>query len=178
MSLSLDARYDQPERQRAFYRNLIDALSALPGVQAAGAITNLPLAHGETLSWLTVEGHSFDEKVFFQTRCATPRYFAAMGIRLLKGRFFTDEDAVGRQLVAIVNRTFAKEYFPGQSALGSASISGMAHLSLLSGPLLALWTTYATPAWKRNHNGRHTCRSGSRAIRPPLSSSVPTTTPK
>jgi putative ABC transport system permease protein len=41
-----------------------------------------------------------------------------MGIRLLKGRFFTDDDAVGRQLVAIVNRTFAKEYFPGQSALG------------------------------------------------------------
>jgi predicted permease len=118
MSLSLDARYEQPERQRLFYRSVINALSALPGVQAAGAITNLPLAHGETLSWLTVEGHNFDDKAFFQTRWATPRYFAAMGIALLNGRFFTDDDTVGRQLVAIVNRTFAREYFPRQNALG------------------------------------------------------------
>jgi putative ABC transport system permease protein len=118
MSLSLDARYEQPERQRLFYRSVINALSALPGVQAAGAITNLPLAHGETLSWLTVEGHNFDDKAFFQTRWATPRYFAAMGIGLLNGRFFTDDDTVGRQLVAIVNRTFAREYFPRQNALG------------------------------------------------------------
>jgi predicted permease len=118
MSLSLDARYDQPERQTTFYRSLIEALTALPGVQSVGAITNLPLAHGETLSWLTVEGHNFDDKIFFQTRSVTPRYFESMGIRLLHGRYFTDDDAQGRELVAIVNRTFARKYFPDQSALG------------------------------------------------------------
>src|SRR5256884_5372852 len=77
VSLSLDARY-QPERQIAFYRDLLDRISVLPGVQAAGAVTNLPLGHSEGLSWLAVEGHNFDEKVFFQTRSVTPHYFAAM----------------------------------------------------------------------------------------------------
>ena len=118
MNLSLDPRYDQAERQTAFYRSLIDALGALPGVQSAGAITNLPLARGEMISWLSVEGHTFDDKVFFQTRSVTPRYFEAMSIRLFHGRYFTDDDARGRELVAIVNRTFAREYFPDQSALG------------------------------------------------------------
>jgi len=117
VSLSLDARY-QPERQIAFYRDLLDRISVLPGVQAAGAVTNLPLGHSEGLSWLAVEGHNFDEKVFFQTRSVTPHYFAAMGIRLLEGRYFTDIDSAGHPNVAIVSRTFAERYFPGQSSLG------------------------------------------------------------
>jgi len=118
MSLSLDQRYARPDQQIHFFRNLIDRLSALPGVQVAGAATNMPLGHGEALSWLTVEGHPFDEKVFFQTCSVTPRYFAAMGIHLLEGRPFTDDDATGRPLVAIVNRNFAEKYFPGQNVLG------------------------------------------------------------
>jgi hypothetical protein len=118
MKVSLDARYDSPERQTAFYRNLIDALSALPGVTAAGAVTNLPLGHEESLSWLTVEGHNFDEKVFFQTRSVTPHYFAAMGIRLAAGHWFTSDDVAKRPLVAIVDETFVKTYFPLRSPLG------------------------------------------------------------
>jgi predicted permease len=118
MNLSLDQRYVRPDQQIPFFRNLIDRLSALPGVQAAGAATNMPLGHGEALSWLTVEGHPFDEKVFFQTCSVTPRYFAAMGVHLLEGRPFTDDDATGRPLVAIVNRNFAEKYFPRQNVLG------------------------------------------------------------
>ena len=117
MGLSLDERYAKPEQQVAFYRNLLDRLGALPGVQAVGAVTNLPLGHGEMISWLTVEGHNFDERVFFQTRSVTPRYFTAMGIRLLEGRFFTDDDSAGHPNVAIVGRTFAQTYFPGHNPL-------------------------------------------------------------
>ena len=116
MSVSLDARY-QPERQIAFYRDLLDSVSALPGVQAAGAVTILPLGHSEGLYWLAVEGRNFDEKVFFQTRSVTPHYFAAMGIHLIEGRYFTDSDSAGHPNVAIVSRTFSEQYFPGQSPL-------------------------------------------------------------
>lgn len=116
MGVSLDARY-QPDRQIAFYRDLLERISRSPGVQAAGAVTNLPLGHSEGLSWLAVEGHNFDEKVFFQTRSVTPHYFAAMGIHLLEGRYFTDSDSAGQPKVAIVSRTFAETYFPGQTAL-------------------------------------------------------------
>lgn len=118
MNLSLDARYGQPERQIAFFRHLIDRLGALPTVQSVGAVSNLPLGHSEALSWLTVEGHDFDEKVFFQTRSVTPRYFPAMGIRLLEGRFFTDDDSAGHPNVAIISRTFAESYFARRSPLG------------------------------------------------------------
>ena len=117
MGVSLDARY-KPERQIAFYRSLIDRLNALPDVQAVGAVSNLPLGHSEGLTWLTVEGHDFDEKVFFQTRSVTPHYFEAMGIHLLDGRSFTDDDSAGHPNVAIVGRTFAKTYFPGHSPIG------------------------------------------------------------
>jgi predicted permease len=118
MHLSLDSRYTQPERQTAFYRDLIDRLSAFPGVQTAGVVTNLPLGRGETLSWLTVEGYAFDEKIFFQTRSVTPLYFSTMGIRFLEGRSFTEDDVAGRTLVAIVNRSFVERYFPTQKVLG------------------------------------------------------------
>jgi putative ABC transport system permease protein len=67
---------------------------------------------------LQVEGHPFDEKISFEGRSITPRYFAAMGISLLEGRAFTDADATGRPPVAIVSRSFARKYFPGQSAVG------------------------------------------------------------
>src|SRR6266853_3063977 len=118
MNLSLDQRYTQSDRQILFYRELVGKLIALPGVEAVGAVTNLPLGHGETLSWLTVEGYSFDEKVFFQTRSVTPHYFAALGIRLYEGRSFTDDDKAGRPLVAIVSRNFSRKYFPGKTILG------------------------------------------------------------
>jgi hypothetical protein len=103
-------------------------------VKAAGAATNLPLGHEESLNWLTVEGHNFDEKVFFQTRSVTPDYFAAMGIRLVEGRLFTGDDAAEHPLVAIVDQTFVNRYFPGQSPLGR-------HFHFIDGAPQPTWRT-------------------------------------
>jgi putative ABC transport system permease protein len=118
MHIQLDARYNQPERQNAFFRSLIDRTSILPGVKAAAAVNYLPLSGGESITMLVVEGHPFDAKIFFEDRAITPRYFAAMGIPLLGGRVFTADDATGRPPVAIVSRGFAKRYFPGQDPVG------------------------------------------------------------
>jgi putative ABC transport system permease protein len=119
-SIQLDARYNRPESRNAFFRDLVDKTSALPGVEAAAAINYLPLSGGESISLLVVEGHPFDEKTFFEERMITPRYFAAMGIPLLGGRVFIDDDASGRPLVAIVSRSFSRRYFPGQDAVGKS----------------------------------------------------------
>jgi len=118
MHIQLDARYDHPERQNAFFRDLVDRAGALPGVEAAAAINYLPLTGGESLSQLNVEGHPLDEKTLFEVRAITPHYFAAMGIPLLGGRAFTSADAAGRAPVAMVSRSFARRYFPGQHAVG------------------------------------------------------------
>jgi putative ABC transport system permease protein len=125
MSIQLDARYSQAERQNAFFRDLVGKTNALPGVEAAAAVNYLPLGGGESLGGgLQVEGRAFDEKTLFEDRAITPRYFAAMGIPLVSGRAFTDGDVAGRPLVAIVNRSFARRYFPGLDPVGKRCRNG------------------------------------------------------
>jgi putative ABC transport system permease protein len=119
MRVQLDERYfNQPARQIEFFRRLIDKTGSLPGVEAAGAVSQLPLGGGESISLLQVEGHPFNQRTSFESRSITPRYFAAMAIPLREGRVFTGADVIGRPPVVIVNRSFAREYFPGQSAVG------------------------------------------------------------
>src|SRR5258708_1536323 len=113
MNIQLDERYGRPERQNAFFATLLERAGAVPGVEDAAAVNHLPLGGGESIWMLEVEGHPFDEKISFEERSVTPRYFAAMGIPLLKGRVFTDGDAAGGPLVAMVSQSFAHRYFPG-----------------------------------------------------------------
>src|ERR1700691_1126132 len=118
MNIRLDARYNGPQRQNEFFRSLIDKTGNLPGVEAAAAVNYLPLGGGQSITMLTVEGHPFDQKIIFEDRSITPRYFAAMGIPCLGGRAFHEDDAGGRPPVAIVSRSFARRYFPDQAAVG------------------------------------------------------------
>ena len=117
-SIRLDARYNRPERQTAFIQDLLARTNALPGVDAAAIGTHLPLAGGQSLSVIEVEGFPIDQKLTFEDRAVTPGYFRAYGIPLLEGRGFTEEDVAGRQPVIVISRSFARRYWPGQSALG------------------------------------------------------------
>jgi putative ABC transport system permease protein len=62
MNIRLDGRYNRPERQIAFFREVVQRTSALPGVDAAAAASHLPLGGGQSLSAIEVEGYPFDEK--------------------------------------------------------------------------------------------------------------------
>jgi predicted permease len=104
-----------------FYQRLADAVRALPGVQAAGFIRVLPLAAEIGDAFTEIEdkplppganGRSAD----WQT--ATPGLFEAMGMRLVKGRFFNGSDTPDGLQVALINESFAREYFPGEDPLG------------------------------------------------------------
>jgi predicted permease len=118
MGIRLDDRYRRAEQMNAFFRNVIERAEALPGVEAAAVINQLPLGGGESLSTLEVEGHPQDSKTLFESRDITPRYFTAMGIPIIAGRAFTAADRAGSSRVAIVSRSFANKYFPGQDAVG------------------------------------------------------------
>ncbi|HEX3745022.1 MAG TPA: ABC transporter permease [Bryobacteraceae bacterium] len=118
LDIRLDGRYNSPERQVAFYRQLIDRTAKLPGVEAVAASTNLPLGGGESISTIEVEGFPYSDSTFFEQRNVSPGYFAAEGIPIVEGRAFTDADTANAQPVAIVSRSFARKYYPGQSALG------------------------------------------------------------
>jgi predicted permease len=118
MNIELYDRYNQPQKQNAFFRVLLERAQAVPGIEEAAAIDHVPLGGGESITLLEVEGHPFDEKTSFESRCVTPRYFAAMGIPLLEGRVFDSGDEAGGAPVIIVSRSFEWRYFPGQSAIG------------------------------------------------------------
>jgi predicted permease len=118
MGFRLDARYQSPARQNRFFRHLIERAGAMPGVEEAAAVSQVPLGGGESIVLLQVEGHPFDEKTMFEARSVTPRYFAAMGIPVLGGRDFNEGDVTGRPQVVIVSRSFSRRYFPGDGAVG------------------------------------------------------------
>jgi predicted permease len=103
-----------------FYGELQRRVAALPRVDAVGAVRILPLAT-EMGDWgLKVEGYTPppDQGTPGDWQVVTPGYFEAMGLRLVRGRFFDTRDAMQAPLAMIVNRQFEAKYFAGREALG------------------------------------------------------------
>jgi predicted permease len=105
------------------YREALERLAALPGVEAAGANSDLPLVGQE--SWdrvdFTVEGQSADEQKanpIANSQQVSPDYFRAMGIPLLAGRHFTEQDTTESASVVIVSRGMAERFWPGEDPIG------------------------------------------------------------
>ena len=109
-----------PEERQALYRRLVEALQALPGVEAASLSANGPLGGSQRISSLSVEGHTAapDERIRTNEETVTDRYFETMGLRILEGRGFRPEDRVAGARATLVNATMAHRFFPGQSAVG------------------------------------------------------------
>jgi putative ABC transport system permease protein len=104
-----------------FYRALLPRIEALPGVEAAGLNSELPLSGQGNSTLFTIDGRPAPkpgERPGVDGRTISPGYFAAMRIPLLKGRYFTAADRDGSPNVAIVSRKFAETFFPGQEPLG------------------------------------------------------------
>jgi putative ABC transport system permease protein len=106
-----------------FYRQLVERVNALPGVEIAGAAIPLPLS-GVDENWgnfLMVEGQtalSFGQYPRINLGIITSQYFSTMEIPLLAGRAFTDADSSDTPPVAIVDERLAREYWPNESPLG------------------------------------------------------------
>jgi putative ABC transport system permease protein len=96
-------------------------IAALPGVQAAGFSTILPLA-GTNSDWsFAIEGRPLNDNSPSpdeEKRQVSPDYFRALETPLIKGRFFTDADNADAPPVIIVNQAFAKKFWPNDDALG------------------------------------------------------------
>jgi predicted permease len=109
----------EPERQ--FMRDVIARVSALPGVEAAGLTNRLPLRDGGYQGTVTIEdrpdlaGKARPNALY---RTVTSDYFKAMGMRLLAGRGIEATDEATTLPVVVINESFAKQMWPGQSAIG------------------------------------------------------------
>ena len=112
--------YSQDEKVASFYRLLMDKLRQTPGIASAGGSTDLPLLGGWTHAF-TVEGYQpppgpalslCNHSVIYGD------YLQTMGIPLLSGRYFTEQDRAKSTPVLIVSESLAKKYWPGRNPLG------------------------------------------------------------
>ena len=113
------ARYPS-EAVPGFFEQLYQRLRALPGVREVGAVNILPLSGSYSCDGFQIVGRMVKkgEEPCAEARSANRGYFDAMGIRLLNGRLFTDADTLTGSRVVIVNESMAKQFFPGEDALG------------------------------------------------------------
>ena len=124
MEMSLPpARYSKPFQRAAFYRQLLEKIATLPGVQSAGAVTQLPLGGRSSTRAFAIEGRPAPppgqgERIGAGHRVVTPGYFRAMSIPLRRGRQFTDQDAEGAPGVVLINETMARRWWPNEDPLG------------------------------------------------------------
>jgi putative ABC transport system permease protein len=116
-----DAVYSKPEQVRGFYSELLDRVQRLPGVQAAGAVSGLPLSGQGSSGTTTIDTQSVrleDTTPEADQRVVTPDYFKAMGVSLVRGRTFEARDSDTAAPVVMVDESLAQTYWPNQDPIG------------------------------------------------------------
>ncbi len=111
-------RYKDPEQRGLFYRRILDSVRALPGVESAGTVDALPFSgenHGGSVS---AGEASAARPLTAEIDVIGGEYLQAMGIRLLQGHWFREEEMAESNNSAIVNDVVAKRLWPGVSAIG------------------------------------------------------------
>jgi putative ABC transport system permease protein len=116
------AKYGEEAQRADFFRRLLHRVEALPGVERAGVVSHLPLGGSNASAGFLIEGRPEPppgEGLDGRYRVCSPRYFEALGIQLLRGRAFTEQDREGAMPVAIVNETLARRHWPNEDAVGN-----------------------------------------------------------
>lgn len=114
------SEYSQDEKVTSFYKRLLERLQQTPGVTAAGGSTDLPLLGGWTHAF-TLEGHrppSGPALSLCHHSVIYGDYLQTMGIPLLRGRYFNEQDGPKSTPVLLVSESFAKKYWSGQDPMG------------------------------------------------------------
>jgi putative ABC transport system permease protein len=112
-------KYPDAPRSAQFYATMLERLRRLPGVAAAGAVTQPPLAGRDHGGGLVLEGAAADtRRLFAGYRIATPGYLEAAGLRLTQGRTLSDDDRAGSLPVAVVNQSFVRALPAGLDPIG------------------------------------------------------------
>ena len=127
MNLSLSAtKYAKPDQQIAYFDDVLRRVATVPGVRSAATSAALPL------SWVRItpvlpEGQpevALGQRPFVDIEAISPHWFDTMRVPLRRGRAFNSGDQPQSPPVIIVNETFARQYWPGENALGKHVLIG------------------------------------------------------
>jgi len=148
-----DARYPDPAKRQAVQKELLDRLSHLRGVTSVAAASHLPLSDTRQIGF-RLEHAAADDYHWAENSLVSPGYFHSMGISLLEGRDFTEQDRPDTPNLAVISEKMAKQFFRGRSPVGERfqwgdrnffTIAGVAadvHISALDAdPPLMIYTS-------------------------------------
>ncbi len=122
MSLPQAIIYNGPPDHPLFCGDMDERISAIPGVVAAGAVSNLPF-EGNAGRGFVVEGKPDpgpENMPGASYSVVCPSYFRALGVPVLEGREFTHKDSLGAPSVIVINQAMAREYWPKEDPVGRA----------------------------------------------------------
>jgi putative ABC transport system permease protein len=116
------AAYEAHEERLRYVNQTLERLRSLPGVESAAFVAPMPFSGGNVSSDFRIEGRPRPEpgqEPDAGNRSVTAQYFQAIGIPLLKGRYFTEQDRRGGPVgAAIINEALARRYFPNEDPIG------------------------------------------------------------
>ena len=119
--VSLPVRDYRGDRPVLLYQSALERVRALRGVRAASIVGELPVRDGWATWSILIDGApmtSVASAPSAMPQQVSPGFFETMQIGLVRGRVFTDADRAGAPLVAVVNETMEKKFWPGKSAIG------------------------------------------------------------
>jgi putative ABC transport system permease protein len=122
----LPAKYQNNEQMVNIQSRMIERFEAIPGVQGAGTVGSMPLAGGNTTRFY-VDGKpqpAPGEDTEANLRIISTNYFQTVGIPLLQGRYFNDNDNENSANVVVINKTLAEQVLPGEDAVGRRILFG------------------------------------------------------
>jgi putative ABC transport system permease protein len=111
-------KYKELPKRDAFYQQVLERVRALPGVVGAGYTTAAPLTWKGGTTSFAIEGREPKPGQDANNRQVSAGYTETMGMKLRQGRFFDEHDNAQSQPVVIINETMARQYWPGENAVG------------------------------------------------------------
>ena len=120
VSLNREKYMSGDERRIIFFKQLLERVQAMPGVESVGMISHLPFGGRGVNLRFTMTGQSTNDvdRLRAELRVISPEYFRTMKIPVHKGRPFTEQDTQSSQRVAIVNESFVRQFFANGAAIG------------------------------------------------------------
>jgi putative ABC transport system permease protein len=119
--------YSEPEQRLAYFRQVLDRIRNLPGVQFASGTSASPITGSYSASLFEIKGSHDDKNAISIPRTKIfPDYFRVLHIPLLKGRYFTEQDIAVSAPVVLINEVMAQRFWPGENPVGKY-ITKVAH---------------------------------------------------
>ncbi|MPY91008.1 MAG: FtsX-like permease family protein [Luteitalea sp.] len=123
-------RYPDSPRRKQVEQTIAERLRSLPGVTEVAVTTHLPLADDRTIG-IALEGSDPHDFYWANNALVSGNYFSAMGIRLVRGRTFTDADSPEAPAAAVVNQAMAGTFWPGDDPIGKRILWGGRTLTIV-----------------------------------------------